>query len=179
MDERGCSRLGDAEYNRKMLDGIPQHMDWYMRRCVTARKLYDARLLFEQRPAAWPKVMRHVNGTEHMFNRWYDENRLVRAVRESAPDAANMWLLNWTMMYKDRESFVNVYESVEDARRREHACYAAQCYAVRGEHEKAMRALFAARDYPAAFRQPEYDAEAAMALVKRIIAGEAEPAIPF
>jgi hypothetical protein len=61
----------------------------------------------------------------------------------------------------------------------EHAYYAAQCYAAQGEHEKALRTILAAQDYPAACRQPEYNAEAATARIKRIISGAAKPEIPF
>ena len=39
-----------------------------MTRYRTVRKLYDNKILFEPAPTAWPNVMRHVNGTEHMFN---------------------------------------------------------------------------------------------------------------
>jgi hypothetical protein len=179
VDEQGCSRLGDAEYNKKLSNSVSVPLGWYVERYTKARKLYDKKIHFEQPPTAWRKVMRHVNGTEHMFNRWYDEKRLLRAVREFAPDEAGTWHLNWAMTYKDGQSFLNLYESFADKRRLEHACYAAQCYAALGEHEKALRTLFAARDYPAAWRQPEYDAEAATTRIKRIIAGEAAPEIPY
>ena len=179
MDANGCSRLGDAEYNKKLLNSVPVHMGWYVGRYVKARKLYDNEILFEQAPTAWRNVMRHVNGTEHMFNRWYDERRLLRAVEESAPDIALPWYVSWAMMYKDMKSFVKIYERFADSRRLEHACYAAQCYAALGEHEKALHTLFTTQEYPVAYRQPEYDAEAATAWVRRIIAGEAGPEIPF
>jgi hypothetical protein len=74
---------------------------------------------------------------------------------------------------------MKIYKNFPDSRRQEHVCYAAQCYAALGEHEKALRTLLGARDYPPACRQPKHDAEAAMTYIKKIIAGEARPEIPF
>lgn len=180
IDEQGCSRLGDAEYNRKLLNGRPMHMGWYMDRWRNLSKVYDKTLFGTAPPPAWPYIMRAANGTEHMFNRWYDEQRLLRAVRESAPDEEPVWYLTWTMMYKDRENFLALYESLADSRRLEHAEYAGQCYAARGEHEKALRTALSAREYPAVcIPTTKYDAEAAAALVKKIISGEARPTLPF
>jgi hypothetical protein len=150
-----------------------------MKRYARARKLYDGKLLFEQAPVAWQKIMRYINRTEHMFNRWYDENQLLQAVKESVPDEVFTWHLNWAMMYKDMRSFLRFYEKFTDSRRLEHACYAAQGYAAQGEHEKALRTLFAAREYPMAYPQLEYDAEAVTTHTKKIIVGEAKPIIPF
>jgi len=179
IDEKGSSRLGDAEYNKKLLSSIPVHMGWYVERYVKARKLYDNRILFEQAPTAWQKVMLHVNNTKHMFNRWYGENLLLQAVKEYAPETAFTWYLSWAMMYRDMKSFIKIYERFVDSRRLEHACYAAQCYAAQGEHEKALCTLFAVRDYPVAYHQPQYNADAATTHIKRIIASESKPEVPF
>jgi hypothetical protein len=109
---------------------------------VKARNLYNNTVLFEQPPTAWRNVMRHVNGTRHMFNRWYDEDRLVRAVGEAEPETAEVWRLGWTMMYKDFRDFLEIYERFSNKPCREHAQYAAWCYAAQGEDEKALRTLF-------------------------------------
>ncbi|MDR2695994.1 MAG: hypothetical protein LBC79_06405 [Deltaproteobacteria bacterium] len=45
--------------------------------------------------------------------------------------------------------------------------------------KKPCGRFFAAREYPAVCRRPDYDAEAAMAHLKKIIAGEAKPELPF
>jgi len=179
VDAQGCSRLGDAGYNEKLRNRIAVPLGWYAERHAQACKLYNGKFPFEHAPTAWPKVMRCINGTEHMFNRWYDEKRLVRAVRESAPEEFVPWHLSWTMLYKESREFLKIYERFSDGCCREHACWAARCYAARGEHEKALRTLFAARERQPACRRPEYDAEAEMACIKKIIAGEAEAELPF
>jgi hypothetical protein len=178
-DKQGCSRLGDAEFNKKLWSGTQVNMGGYAVRYMRALKLYENKVLFEQPPTAWQNVIRHVSGTEHMFTRWYDEERLVRAVQETAPGMVFTWYLSWAMMYKDVKTFLNLYERFPDSRQLEHAYYAAQCYAAQGVHEKALRTLLAVRDYPAACRQPEYNVEVATARVKMIISGEAMPVRPF
>ena len=179
IDEEGCSRLGDAEYNRNLQNGISVDLGWYVGRQVMASKLYDKKIFFNHPPTVWRNIMHHINGTEYMFNRWYDEKQLLQAVQDVAPDMACTWYLSWAMMYKDMKTYLQLYETFADSRRLEHACYAAQGYAAQGEHEKALRTLLAAREYPMAFRQPEYDAEAATAHIKKIIIGEAKPEMPF
>jgi glycosyltransferase involved in cell wall biosynthesis len=108
-DENGCSRLGDAEYNQKVRAGTPVHMAWYVERKAKAEKIYARRALFGDPPRAWPRVMERLNGTRHMFNRWYSEDRLFAAVRERVDgEGFEIWLLNWLMMYKEPERFLRV-----------------------------------------------------------------------
>jgi glycosyltransferase involved in cell wall biosynthesis len=179
-DENGCSRLGNSVYNQKIMHGIPMHMDWYIKRRERAYNIYKNKVIYEPRLFAWQNIMMNVNATKHMFTRWYSEETLAKAVSDAVPDDVfRAWRLTWLMLYKGNETFLEYYEKYENCRFSEQIHYAAQCYAHRGEAEKALRTLHTLPHSTPAARQLCFTQDSALSHIKKILRREAVPVAPL
>jgi len=176
VDSHGASRLGDAGFHDRK--GAGGNMWQYVRREAEARKMYDGELPGGLR--AWTSAASHIWKARHMFARWYGESDLVAAVAAKTDDPAyTRWRLSWLMLYGDRSRYLEQFARDKDRCFAEHAYYAAQCYAGRGDAETALRAALSLSEYPASVRRPFFTPDTAVARVKKILLREAEPEIPM
>ena len=182
LDANGCSRLGDAEFNREVSAGTSKNNKaGYVRRNKIAEKLYAGKTYFEDPPFQWRSVLKRLDHAEHGFSRWYDESALISYVSNHADNETfSTWLLNWTMVYKNGEDFLTRFEQCErPLLSAEHVYYAAQCYCARGEVEKAMHFQTTIENYCFSSLQPAFTVEDTRSYIKDIIMGKALPYVPF
>lgn len=178
-DENRSSRLGGPDFYDKLERGECVHLGWYVTKCAYIGKMYDEstrRQLFTRPPDDWRRVARVFSQGDYAFNRWYSEDTLFRQMAKALPpDDHRRWALSWTMMYRDRETFLRVFEATDPAAAAPcHLLYAMQCRAYAGDDAGAVAASRALAATGAGI--PE---SAALILLRQCLQRTTEPQVIF